>query len=109
MYSILRLIRGAMRTASSLILHILPLHSATVVAPLIGSLRLTMHRRSSRSAFVVRIGFPCNSPAVILLILVSPRWGDTAGNMAAVNFTKNENALTGGSDFFVAIMEFVSS
>ena len=43
------------------------------------------------------------------IVLVSPRWGDKAGNMAAVNFTKNENTLTGGSDFFVAIMEFVSS
>ena len=35
-------------------------------------------------------------------VLVSPRWGDTTGNMAAANFTKNENTLTGGGGFFVA-------
>ena len=36
------------------------------------------------------------------IVIVSPRWGDTAGNMAAANFTKKRNTLTGGSDFFVA-------
>ena len=35
-------------------------------------------------------------------ITVSPRWGDTAGDMTAVNFTKNKYTLTRGSAFFVS-------
>ena len=37
-----------------------------------------------------------------LLLTASPRWGDAAGKMTAVNFTKKQNAMTGGSSFIAS-------
>ena len=43
------------------------------------------------------------APLRVLYLLVSPRWGDTAGKIWLLRISqKNKNTLTGGSDFFVA-------